>query len=347
MSHQSLPKQRAHNSTFLCAKQLDAIQRWSPEDPTQEHLSLDNFLEPRFENHPLVLSSPRSLRACEALKISPVDLIPPRIDNFVKNPDGEIEKDIQGFHNFANAQHAHRRLLRLARLQRSKYMRGRLKVDETFDKPKYSPKQKHMTSKTTFAPQPQALFSSEQKCEGFQQEQCICDAHSGLSRILYVQSPRQQTRRREGQRGVRQLDVQKRSLHTAYDDGFTMSLKSSPHRLCDDADIEAFLEAAGSHVSTRLERALMHPSNLRQNVTHTTINRAQWRRNRAARQEEASLSRDKRKQDHRQAVAASRREEISHLKSMRRHVEERAGIGSVRHHPAFISMKGNDQSCLF
>lgn len=124
---------------------------------------------------------------------------------------------------------------------------------------------------------------------------------------------------------------------------------ANPDALDDrEEEVVAFLDRPGQEkLCAALEKAVQHPSNQRQNVANTFATRARSERERRERHATRRQQAVKQRSEQSLRAATVRREEVLHIQAMRRHVEQRMGLSSVRNHPAFVGMGGDDQSCFF
>ncbi|EGD72665.1 hypothetical protein PTSG_04396 [Salpingoeca rosetta] len=382
-------------------------------------INLDNFLSPGFAHSERVLTSPRSLRACKALSVKPVDLLPPRVEDFVSYDRHGHGEDLTGLRAFESAQQAHTRLLRLAKIQRQRYCRGTQAAASdvaplaTPVHPQSQQRQRHQQQRHQHCEHSAQKGHRERSASRAWQSQTrpaaatatataaatIGPSSSSLLRALVVRhssdridlptaprspAPAVTSTRREptlfasrSQTHSRQLGrhastspsasmrMRWRAVQHRYDDADAHTANMSPPHARfgwevadatamaaeeveeEAAAVEAYLREAPRETHARMEKALLHPSNQRQNIGHTYGERARHRRGRDERRTERESERRQRRHERRQQGAEVRREEVLHLQAMRRHVEQRTGMASVRHHPAFVSLGGDTNSCFF
>eukprot|EP00056_Hartaetosiga_gracilis_P011592 m.176434 g.176434 ORF g.176434 m.176434 type:complete len:334 (+) comp13531_c0_seq2:165-1166(+) len=317
-------------------------------------------------SQPVLLLSPLSKRACFKLNIKPSDLLPHNVEDFVSSSD-----DTRGFHQYRQAEETRLRMMRLVLLERNKLEIKKKKHScaereklvsptTTFPSAQHplnnnktnSDKKRLMysgntgsmkqsstaTIKTSRNKEPYHLSLKKELSLGTTNTQLPPPMMTGLS--IRKQILLEKLERRK---------VGHMSSHTFNNDDFVEYVRGMDEFGDDDEVCRMVAETRQLEYNdtVRMEKALLHPSHNRKQIALTLHDLARLKHKK-------SDQRNERKQVHRQSRtdkqfqrALSRKQEISHLTQMRHHVERRFGIGSVRHHPAFVAMRGNDKSCFF
>eukprot|EP00055_Hartaetosiga_balthica_P003347 m.7451 g.7451 ORF g.7451 m.7451 type:complete len:305 (-) comp2807_c0_seq1:113-1027(-) len=291
------------------------------------------------QSEELLLLSPLSRRACFKLNIKPTDLVPINIEEFVSS-----SSDILGFQKYRQAEDARIRLLKLVRMERAK-MRN---------------KRSQSRHNHPFLP----VSSSPSYCENHERQQSKSITPSNHSKYtLSLEHPVTQPKASMVAPMMTGLSIRKQILmdelvrrqqehHTpsSYSkDDFVQFVREMGDFDNDEEVCKMVAETRQRERDTvaRMERALAHPSHSRSQISLCNQNHVKNQQNKDERRQSQRRDRVQTSLEKKQHNATIRKEQVLHVIKMRHHVEERFGIASVRHHPAFVSMNGDDCSCFF